>query len=78
MLNTFNHHFIERILYLEYLCRCLGLGLFYVYEIYFSFSASFSLSVILKTSFKQTYLLFTHFLEYLLIFLVDNVDEESE
>ena len=30
------------------------------------------------TSFKQMYLFFVHFLEYLLLFFGDNVDEESE
>ena len=30
------------------------------------------------TSFKQTYLFFEHFLEYLLLFLDDNMDEQSE
>ena len=30
------------------------------------------------TSFRQTYLLFVHFLEYLLLFLGDDVGEKSE
>ena len=30
------------------------------------------------TSFRQTYLFFVHFLEYLLLFLGDDVDEKSE
>ena len=30
------------------------------------------------TSFKQTYLFYVHFLEYLLLFLEDNLDEERE
>ena len=30
------------------------------------------------TSFKQTYLFFVHFLDYPLLVLDDNVDEESE
>ena len=30
------------------------------------------------TLFKQTNLFFVHFLEYLLLFLDDNVDEEKE
>ena len=30
------------------------------------------------TSFRQTHLFFVHFLEYILLFLDDNMDEESE
>ena len=30
------------------------------------------------TSFKQAYLIFLHFLEYLLLFLDDNMDKESK
>ena len=69
----------RHILYSEYLCRCLGLDLFmsYLYYLFFIFGLIF---IVINhiTSFKQTYLLFVHYLEYLLLFLDDNEDEESE
>ena len=69
----------RHILYLVYLCACLGLGLFTSYLCsFFSFSASIFIVINHISSFKQTYLFFVHFLEYLLLFLVDNVHEESE
>ena len=48
-----------------------------IYVIYFTFSL---ISVVINhaTSFKQTYSVFAHFLEYLLLFFGDNVDERSE
>ena len=66
-------------LYLVYLCPCLGLSLFmsYLCDLFFIFSLRF---IVINhiTSFKQTYLFFVYFLEYFLLLLDDNVDEESE
>ena len=70
---------LRQISYLVYLCPTLGLGLFILYlcDLFFIFSLIF---IVINdiTSFKQTYLLFVHFLEYLLLFLYDTVDEECE
>ena len=46
-------------------------------DIFFIFSLIF---IVINhiTSFKQSYLYFVHFLEYLLLCLDDNVDEESK
>ena len=57
------------------MCPCLGLGPFMLY-ICDLFSASFSLPLI--TSLKQTYLLFVYFLDYLLLFLDNSLDEEID
>ena len=61
------------------MCPCLSLGLFisYVCDIFFIFNLIF-IVIYLIISFKQAYLFFIHFLEYLLLFVGDNVDEESE
>ena len=61
------------------LSSCVGLGLFmsYLCDIFFIFSLIFII-IYHMTSFKQTYLFLVHFLEYLLLFLDDNVDEERE
>ena len=69
----------RHILYLVYLCPFLGLGLFmsYLYDLFFIFNLIF-IVINHKTSFKQMYLFFVHVLEYLLLFLDDNVDEESK
>ena len=65
---------LRHILYLVYLCPCLGLGLLYqIYVIYFSFSASLSNNPIKTDAF-----VFEHYLEYLQLFLDDDLDEESE
>ena len=70
---------LRQISYLVYLSPFLGLGLFILYlcDLFFIFSLIF---IVINdiTSFKQTYLLFVHFLEYLLLFLYDTVDEECE
>ena len=70
---------LRQISYLVYLSPSLGLGLFILYlcDLFFIFSLIF---IVINdiTSFKQTYLLFVHFLEYLLLFLFDTVDEECE
>ena len=69
---------LRHILYLVYLGPCLDLGLFmsYLLDLFFIFNLIFI--TINHITLKQTRLFFVHFLEYLLIFLDDNVDEESE
>ena len=67
------------VLYLIYLCSGLVLGLFmsYLYDLFFIFSHIF-IAIKHLTSIKRTYLFFVNFLEHFLLFLDDNVDEESE
>ena len=69
---------LRLILYLVYLCPCPGVGLFmsYLYDLFFIFSLIF-IVIYYIISFKQTYLFFVHFSKYVLLFLDDNVDEES-
>ena len=66
---------LRLILHLVYFCPCPGLGLLlsYLYDLFFIFS--FIFIVINATSLEQIYLLFVHFLEHLLLFLDDDVDE---
>ena len=61
---------LRHILYLVYLCPCLGLGQFMscLCDLFFIFSLIFVI-INLITSFKQMYLFFAHFLEYLLVLL---------
>ena len=63
---------------LVYLCPCLGLGQFmpYLCDIFFIFSLIF-IVIIYISSLKQTQLFFVLFLEYLLSFLDDSVNEFS-
>ena len=70
---------LRHILYVIYLYPCLGLGLFmsYLNGLFFIFSLIF-IVINSITSLKQTHLFFVHFLEYFLLFLNDNVDEESK
>ena len=70
---------LRHILCLVYLCPCLGLGVFmsYLCGLFFKFSLIFTIINHIST-FKQRYLLFEHFLECLLLFLDDKVDEESK
>ena len=70
---------LKRIIYVVYSCPYLGLGLFMPHLFDLLFISSLIFTVINHiTSFKQMYLFLIHFLEYLLLFLNDNVDEESE
>ena len=65
-------------LYLVYLRQCLSLDLMlYLCDRFFIFSPIF---IVINhiTLFKQTYLYFAHLLEYFLLLLGDNVDEESQ
>ena len=63
---------LRHILNLIYLGPCLGLCyLFFIVSLIF-------IAINHITSLKQTQLCFVHSLEYHLLFLDDNVDEESE
>ena len=48
----------------------------YLCDLFFNYS-HISIAINHITIFKQSYLLFVHFLEYALLFLDDNVDEEN-
>ena len=67
----------RHILYFAYLCPCLGLGVSYLCDLYFIFSL---ILIVINhiTSLKQTRLFCVRFLEYLLIFLDDNLDQENK
>ena len=70
---------LRDILHLVYLGPCLGLGLFMSYLCdLFLISSPIFITINHLTSLKQTDLFFVHFLEYLLVFLDDNVEEESK
>ena len=59
----------RHVVYLVYLCPCLGLSLFmsYLSDLFFIFSLIYSL-INYVTSLKQTHLFFGHSLEYTLLF----------
>ena len=67
------------ILYLVYLCPCLGLGLLMSYpcDLFFMFILIF-IVINYITSLKQAHLVFVQLLKFLILFLEDNIDEESE
>ena len=59
---------LTHILYLVYLCQCLGLGQFMLYHCHLFFIFSFIFIVIIHmTLLKQTYLFFVHGLECFLL-----------
>ena len=60
-------------LYLVYLHQFLGLFMSYLCDLFFIFSLIF----ISYTLLKQIHLFFVHFLEYLLLFLDDNVMKKA-
>ena len=68
---------LTHILYLAYLCLGLSLSMWCLCDLFFIFNFIF-IAINHILSLKQTHLFFAHFLEYLLLFLDDNVDEESE
>ena len=68
---------LGHILYLVYLTLDLGLFMSYLCDLFFISSLIF-ITINHILSLKETQLIFVHFLEYLLLFLDDNVDEESE
>ena len=69
----------RHILYLVYLCPCLDLSLFIsrLCDPFFIFSLIF-IAINQRNSFKQAYLFFAYFLEYLLLCLDYNENGESE
>ena len=66
-------------LYFVHLCPCLGLILFMSYQCdpFFIFGLVFII-INRRVSLKRTHLLFTHFSEYLILVLDDNMDAESD
>ena len=70
---------LRLILPLVYLYPFPGLDLLmsYLYDLFFIFSL-ICIDIYSITSFKQTCLFFVHFLEYLLLFLDENVDKQRE
>ena len=81
MMISSNHHFTEThfifSIFLSSPCLALGLFMLYLRDLFF-ISSLISIVINDITSFKQTYLFFLHFLEYLLLFLNSNMDKESE
>ena len=70
---------LRHTLYLVYLGSYLDLSLFMLHlcDLFFMFSIIF-IAVNSIRPLNQTNLFLAHFLEYLLLFLDDNVDEKSE
>ena len=70
---------LEHFLFLIHLCPCLDLCLFmsHLCDLYFILSLSF---IVINhiVSLKHTHLSLVHFLEYLQLFLEENVDKESK
>ena len=68
---------LRHILYLVHLSPCLGLFMSYLCDLFFIFSLIF---IVINhiTSIKQTHLFFAQFLEYLLLFQDNKVDEENQ
>ena len=80
LLSTDKHHYTEsHISYLVYFGPCLGLGLFmsHIGDLFFIFNLIF-IAINSITSLKQMYLFHAHFLDYLLLFLDENLNEESK
>ena len=75
LLNTYNYTFY--ILYLVYLSPCIGLGpiMLYMADLFFIFSLIF---IVINNLIKTDALVFVYFLEYLLLFLEDSLDDKSE
>ena len=76
LLHTYDHHYTDT----QFVFSVLSISSprsIYVISVWsiFHFQPHFHCHI---TSFKQTHLFFVHFLEHLLLFLDDNVDEESE
>ena len=80
LLDTYNHYYTEA----YFMCSIfvpmfIGLGLLMSYLCdLFLISSLIFIFINHITSLKQTHLAFVQFLEYLLLFLDDNLDEESE
>ena len=77
LLNIYNHHYTETNFIFKYIWVYVYAYVYVnscrIFLIHFSFSASFQFLLIILTLFS-----FVHFLKHLLLFLDDNVNEESE
>ena len=71
---------LRHFLYLLYLCLCLDLGLSvsYLWDLFFIFIFIFIMMSNRVIELVKTRLFFTYFLEYALLLLDDNVNEECE
>ena len=71
---------LRYISYLVYFYLCQGVGLFmsYLCDLLFIFSLIFIFINHITSIKTDAFVFFLHFLEYLLLFLYDNVDEESK
>ena len=79
LLNTCSHNYTWKSFIFSIISPCLGLGLFMPHpcDLFFIFSLIFVVTNHI-TPFKQTYLFFVDFLEYLLLCLDDNVEKANE
>ena len=70
---------LRLILYFVYLCPCLSRGLLmsYLCDLFYIFSL-ISIAINYITSLKQAHLAFAQFFKYLLLFLDNNLNRESE
>ena len=71
---------LRRFLYLLYLCLCLDLGLFMscLYDLFFIFIIIFIMVNRIISRIQEHTCSAAYFLEYVLLFFSDNVDEECE
>ena len=77
MLNTFNHHYTEtHFIFSMFVPISLGLGLFmsFLCDLFFNLTFIF-IFINLIAKFKQRHLFFVHSLEYLQLFLGDNLHD---
>ena len=79
LLNTYNHHYTFYVLYLvfsifESMYRPSPFML-YMCDLFFIFSLIF---IVINNLIKTDALVFIYFLEYLLLFLEDSLDDKSE
>ena len=78
LLNTHNHHYTEPdFIFSIFVSMYRPRSMSYLNDLFFICSLIF-IVINYITSFKQTYLFLVHFLEYLLLFLDDKVDEQSK
>ena len=76
LLDSYKHLYTETVLYMQYLCPYLGLGLFlsYLCDLFFIFI--FILILINQSHGNMALCVFRHFIEYLLLFLDDDMDKK--
>ena len=80
LLNTYNHHYAETYFIFSIFMVMSRPRSIYVVSMLsiFLFSASFSLSLIIKSHLNRSTFFFVYYLVHLLLDLHDNVVEESE